>query len=399
MYRGQKYQRISLPSYPFDREHYWFLEKSNKEKFNNIDSHPLIGEINKNAKLQNEITIEKTIFNKDLIVKDHQVLGQLVLPGVGYLEIARAAIFQLKGSNEWKLDNMVWLGPMILKEDRKKFYVAVREEDNRLQYKIYSKEGKDLITHFRGEAFKGNPSKEERKEKLSIEDIQLRCSRHLDKQKIYSTFNSVGISYGDYFQGLERVWGNDQEALGLLKLPTKYEDELGNYILHPTLTDSALQASVGLGVVSDNPMLPFAVEKVEILDPDSKHAYSYVKMTGTNKFDVWILDKEGIVCVKIRNVLLRELKPSILDCYVPGWKEEELSAKPLEDQPSIQSERKKILVIYTTESEAINSELLKAYPHDEFIGLSLDKVDKQDFSEYLAKIGKVDMIYFLGGIC
>ncbi|MEK1831004.1 hypothetical protein AAAC51_24255 [Priestia megaterium] len=107
------------PSYPFDREHYWFLEKSNKGKFNNIDSHPLIGEINKNAKLQNEITIEKTIFNKDLIVKDHQVLGQLVLPGVGYLEIARAAIFQLKGSNEWKLDNMVWLGPMILKEDRK----------------------------------------------------------------------------------------------------------------------------------------------------------------------------------------------------------------------------------------------------------------------------------------
>ncbi|PEM82483.1 hypothetical protein CN558_30060, partial [Bacillus wiedmannii] len=312
---------ISLPSYPFDKEHYWLLKKSNIKKTINTEYHPLIGDIDIDSMLSNGLTIQNCLFKEDLIVKDHQLMGQPVLPGVGYLEIARAAISKIKRNSEWKLGNMVWLEPMILKTEKRKFYIIAKEEDNRLQYEICSQEGGESVTHFKGEAYKDSLFKQESEDTVSIEDIQSRCSRYLDKQTIYSTFDSVGISYGEYFQGLEEVWGNAQEALGLLNLPSKYKDELDDYILHPTLTDSALQTSIGLGVVSNNPMLPFAVEEVEILGHANRHVYSYVKLTGTNKFDVWILDREGRVCVKIRNVALRELRPPIMDCYIPGWKE------------------------------------------------------------------------------
>ncbi|PEM83688.1 SDR family NAD(P)-dependent oxidoreductase, partial [Bacillus wiedmannii] len=67
-------------------------------------------------------------------------------------------------------------------------------------------------------------------------------------------------------------------------------------------------------------------------------------------------------------------------------------------QVPVHQKGKRILGIYTTESETIKDTLMRAYPNDEFISLSLDKIENLNFNEYLAKTGNVDIIYFLSGI-
>ncbi|WP_142312730.1 polyketide synthase dehydratase domain-containing protein, partial [Bacillus wiedmannii] len=320
LYSKQVPNRISLPSYPFIRERHWLSESIRHQPFNDSNIHPLIDAMNMKSSLKQGLTFQKTFSEEDPVVKDHKVNGKPVLPGVGYLEMSYSLLKEIKESNKIKLTNMVWLTPLGI-EHKKKVNILVKEEDNRLQYEICSQEEEDIVTHFRGEAYEDILSKQESEEILPIEDIRSRCSRYLDKQTIYSTFDSVGISYGEYFQGLEGIWGNDQEALGTLKLTPNYEQELKDYSLHPTLADGALQTLIVLIGKQNNAMLPFAVEEVEMLGRVSGQAYSYVKLTGTNKFDVWILDGEGRVCVKIRNIAFRELSSPLVDCYIPGWKE------------------------------------------------------------------------------
>ena len=45
-------------------------------------------------------------------------------------------------------------------------------------------------------------------------------------QAFMRPYSKVGIEYGEYFQGVQALWGTDQESLGLVQLPESYKKEL-----------------------------------------------------------------------------------------------------------------------------------------------------------------------------
>ena len=65
----------------------------------------------------------------------------------------------------------------------------------------------------------------------NLDEIKRRCSFEIGNEELYSGFENGGLNYGPYFRGVNRVWANTDEALGLLIIPDEYRFELGQYFL------------------------------------------------------------------------------------------------------------------------------------------------------------------------
>ena len=309
---ARKPKRISIPAYPFARERYWIPENS-KDRDGEVQGlHPLIDKIVPSLSLHEGIVFQKTLQYVDLIVREHKVKGQSILPGAGYLEIALAAIFQIKGNRNFILSQVVWLRPLVLREGKKEVQLIVKENDERLQYEFRSVNDGNPIVHARGIAYFNGITSQGTDQWIPIEEIRARCTRQINKETIYSRFKENGMNYGPYFQSLSGIWLSEDEALGQLIIPTGYENELKKYTLHPSLMDGALQTISGCYGETPRTLLPFAVEELEILHPLKPRGYAYVKALGNNHFHVAILDETGLVCVKLHDVVMRELKDNLL---------------------------------------------------------------------------------------
>lgn len=119
LYSDIKPQRMSLPAYPFAKERYWITDNRPKaEKPQAVPTsrvlHPLLHENVSDLteqRYRSEFTGQETIFT------DHLIKGKPVMPGVAYLEMARAAVAQaVKGQKErpsvTRLKNIVWVRPI-----------------------------------------------------------------------------------------------------------------------------------------------------------------------------------------------------------------------------------------------------------------------------------------------
>ncbi|MCP4298682.1 MAG: hypothetical protein GY786_24120, partial [Proteobacteria bacterium] len=177
-YGQSKPKCISLPTYPFARERYWIsgsenILTNNQSSIINRQSqrlHPLLHE---NTSDLSEQRFTSTFTGKDFFLTDHKVKGEKVLPGVCYLEMARAAVEKASGEMEKGtticLRNVVWTQPIVVNDFPRKVHIGLQGEDNgQIQYEVYTESDNEegTIVHSQGIAeFKG-------KEKAPILDIQ-----------------------------------------------------------------------------------------------------------------------------------------------------------------------------------------------------------------------------------
>ena len=129
---------------------------------------------------------------------------------------------------------------------------------------------------------------------LNIADLQAKLNKtRLSSRTCYDAFKTMGIDYGPAHQGLERIYLGNNEVLAKLTLPTSVSETKDQFILHPSLLDSALQASIALHINDRESKLllqptaygtqlplfcPFALEHIEIIDdcPESMWVRGYV---------------------------------------------------------------------------------------------------------------------------
>jgi acyl transferase domain-containing protein/acyl carrier protein len=416
LYPNSKPQRISLPTYPFARERYWVSLTSPQEwassgKMSSL--HPLCDRIVPKLSLNQGVVFQKTLNKTDWIVKDHQVLHQPILPGVGYLEMAYVAATLVTENTSLKLTRVIWRQPLVVLDESKEVQIVIQENSEQLTYQIQSRDNTRILTHATGEI---HPAPIVPEQRVSIEEIKARCVHHIEKETFYNRFQDSGIQYGAYFQGVSEVWGNAEEALSRIELPEALEHERQHYTLHPTLMDGALQTIAGIGTdlntSKGQPLLPFAIETVDILQPLSANSYAYVKANGSQRFQVAILDETGLVCIKCRDVSLRAL-PDPLEhlFYIPRWEQSVLT--PLSTvKAGTSTVSQTILIVYPTASFGLEKALAACHHQDEIRFIQLGTINQQlaenhweiSTSDTLAlqrcfeSWERLNIIYYLGGI-
>jgi acyl transferase domain-containing protein/NADPH:quinone reductase-like Zn-dependent oxidoreductase/NADP-dependent 3-hydroxy acid dehydrogenase YdfG len=332
LYSESKPQRCSLPTYPFAQKRYWVPDvgMSQDTKSQVFYSHPLLDGFDVQESAGVGAVFYKAFSDTDWIVSDHRVQNQPILPGVGSLEIAIAAFSSVRPNEQYDIARVLWLQPIIVTEDGKKINIVITQKDKEFGFEIRSED----TVHAQGEFILVGEKEGKKEPQLSIEDIKTRCPRRIDKSIHYTSCREKGVDYGVHFQGLEQTWGNDEEAVGLFQLPTSCESDFKRYELHPTILDSALQAIAGLfdplQTKSGQPMLPYAVEKVERIRPLPTRGYAHVKIVGKSRYNVVLADEQGQVCVKLSDVVLRKLKDPLAEFfYAPSWTLEENNHTPL----------------------------------------------------------------------
>jgi polyketide synthase PksN len=284
--------------------------------------HPMIDENKSTMKGQ---SFSKLFRGDEFYLKDHVVGDQNVLPGVAYLEMARAA-GEISSEAEIKeIRNVIWAKPIVLgKENVEAKVNLVSKESNVLGYEVTTSEGK----HSQGEVIfgKGLPGI---LEKINIEGLISKCNQSVGPEEIYKGFLEIGLNYGTTFQSIIELRANTEIAIAKLKLSDEIKETINQFGLHPSLMDGALQSVVGLVFTQKRSvndlekilMLPFGLKSLKIFKPFPEECYAIVKVSAESlqstdravkKFDITVTDMRGEVIVEFKGFSVREMRADIL---------------------------------------------------------------------------------------
>ena len=427
MFTGDsKPRRISLPTYPFAKERYWIPEIRGQESENKGQTiHPLLQQNTSDFSGQR---FSSTFTGKEFFLADHIVKGKHVLPGVAYLEMARAAVEQAAGASGdgqtgIGLKNIVWARPVAVGDQAVPVQIDLYPEDSgEIAYEITTKSeenGAEPVVHSQGigalHAVSDVPT-------LDIPGIQAQCSQgSLSSSQCYEAFRAMGIEYGPGHQGIERVQVGEGQVLAKLILPSSVSATLNQFVLHPSMMDSALQAATGFmscfdctaGKSSFKPALPFALDEIEILRRCTTAMWALIRHSACSnagdkvqKLDIDLCDDRGAICVRMKGFSSRVLEGEIQTASVPSTVSSEPSVEQLvgtvmlapvwEAVPveSAQASFSADHVVIVGGDESNRNAVQKAYPEARFLEIpSTDTIDEiaQRFKDH----GFVDHVLWI----
>jgi polyketide synthase 12/polyene macrolide polyketide synthase/epothilone polyketide synthase D len=305
--------KVQLPTYPFQRERYW-VEAVNKSNLYNINpGHALLGLMTFSAMHDTEIT-----FNSEINLKaypyliDHQVFGNIIVPGSVYIEMAIAAAREkfkekLNESSIIEIRNILIEQPLVLPIDGTEFcsraiQVAIENE----HWQVLSHQNNKWVKHASGVMMVTEPIAAA--STLDIEGIKQRCDIETNPSDLYQQLDNMGLEYGALFQGLKKLYNNNYEAFGEISIPIGIEHDKG-YLLHPAVLDSCfhIMANLFIGDYSQNNKyvyLPFEIEKIDFYGNLSKDVVAYAELEDSNqdkvkKANLSICDSHGKLLISI----------------------------------------------------------------------------------------------------
>ncbi|WP_278287194.1 polyketide synthase dehydratase domain-containing protein [Cellulosilyticum ruminicola] len=324
IYEGCNIRKVSLPTYPFEKEKHWFTKKTNKveNKKNTFRLHALVHE---NISDFEEQHFRSVFEANELIFEEHQINNQKLLPGVAVLEMVRAAA-QLSGNKAVKsIMNVIWCYPIQLRGEKTIVDIHLYPEDNEtVHFEItIPDENEDIICAEGTVSYKALKKQEEANEFLKYTK---RCNQSIEPKVLYESMSKNGIVYGKMFKTLEKVHYNEKEVIAYIKSSTKQDE----YMLAPGLLDGALQTVSLLIRDTKSAYVPFTAGKIEIYKELRENAYVHTQYIRENKgikyFDVTIVDEQGNLIANITDFSVKELakaRENKLMYFEPYWELEE----------------------------------------------------------------------------
>ncbi|NHA02806.1 amino acid adenylation domain-containing protein [Mucilaginibacter sp. HC2] len=298
LYPFNRPQRISLPTYAFARQRYWVSKQEKQVVQVNSDSlHPLLHSNTSNLKT---LQFTSIFTGKESFLEHHKISTEKILPGVAYLEMARIAGCKLTTQQVTRLKNVSWLSPIHVNGKPATVNIRLQGAGDDVKYEIYTSATEDRI-HNQGRI---SIQPAQAPPRLDLEGIKNRFTQSVDREKCYDIFRQIGLNYGSSFQGIERLYYSDNEALSKISLPKE-----GAFMLSPGLLDSTLQTCMGLsfGRKETSMELPFSVKEVTIYHELPETVWSYVRKSDLNNsdqitnYDVDIVGEQGDILVTFKN--------------------------------------------------------------------------------------------------
>ncbi len=309
-------RRIGLPTYPFARETYW-AEKRRDSSGDPAAArlHPLL---DANMSTLREQRFGATFTGSEFWLADHRVHGERTLPAVGYLEMARAALEQSTPADERTgvvgLSHWVWLSPLAVGEAPRVVQVGLTDEGGRVAFAVEtaSQDG-DRVTHATGKAaYVEAPAATA----LDLAALRGRMTEgRIDGALTYAAFSAAGVEYGAAFRGLREIHRGHDEVLAHLALPESVRASANQFGLHPSLMDSAFQATIGLERSSSSrsaPRIPFALERLTQFATLPAEVWVWARPVpgaaidgGGRSYDLDIIDETGRILVEMRGLSTR----------------------------------------------------------------------------------------------
>jgi acyl transferase domain-containing protein/acyl carrier protein len=272
-------------------------------------------------------------------------------------------------------------------------------DGDQIDYEIYSRDTDQEIVHCQGRA---TLSREPAPAALDLEQLKGQIGRgRLEPGGVYAVCARMGLIYGPSFRGITAIHRGSDQVLAHLRLPSIVADTSGDYWLHPSLMDGALQAAVGLiddASESNEPRLPFALESLRIVSPCTPEMVAWVRYAPGSqvrdyifKLDIDLCDERGDVCVQLRGLSLRALGKEIWAAATQGQSIGSLLATPVWQASDVEASAGANHIEYAERHivlcplSKVNVEKLRALvPHSQCLSLQAgqQKNIAQRYSQY-----------------
>jgi NAD(P)-dependent dehydrogenase (short-subunit alcohol dehydrogenase family)/acyl carrier protein len=255
--------RIGLPSYAFQRDHYW-LQNGPSSGAGDVTSiglasadHPLLGAAVSLAGGRGSLFTGRLSLQSHPWLADHLVRGTAVLPSTVFLELA-LHVGREVGCQE--VTELVIESPLVLNEqDGVMLQVAVGElgESGRRSVEIYchlddvangvllSKEAwtrhASGVLAPAGSVLNGRTAAVRERARLLLGDTwPPRDAQTIDLDGLYDRLGERGLEYGPAFQGLHAAWRLGDEVFAEVTLAEAQHEHARAFGVHPALLDGAL---------------------------------------------------------------------------------------------------------------------------------------------------------------
>ncbi|MHA6907989.1 SDR family NAD(P)-dependent oxidoreductase [Ralstonia pseudosolanacearum] len=320
LYGESKPRRIGLPTYPFAKERYWVPELAPLATAHAETSaaklHPLA---QRNTSDFNEQRYSSVFDGREFFLADHVVQGRKVLPGVAYLEMARAALQLANGepadaAGGVRLRNVVWSRPLMVDDEPVEVHIGLTPEEGGLVgYEVYG-DASEAPSYSQGfiEAIDLPETP-----RIDVDALRAQCNRQpWPAADCYARFAASGLQYGAAHQPIETLYVGEGQVLARLVLPATLASTKDAFGLHPSLLDGALQAVAGLMGVEDGgrTSLPFALDGLDVFGRCSERMWVVARFSAgsgpqdrVQKFDLDLCDDDGQVRIRFRGFSARVL--------------------------------------------------------------------------------------------
>lgn len=271
---GYVRSKVSLPTYPFQRQRYWIETDSNLTYkkpllLNRNNFHPLLGQRLHLAGSKEQVRFECQInASQPTYLKDYYVFSKSVFPTTAYLEIALAAGSTLFHSDSLILEDIVIQQALILPEDEIKTIqvVLTQQELQTYNFEIFSldsdsSESEPTWTlHAEGKLLAGDKNIEPKT--TDLKSIKEEYHQQILPQGFYQEYQDRGIDYGSSFQAVKQLWHSKGKALAQIQLPETLVSQATTYRLHPVLLDASFQVlAAALNQKERNTYLPVNIKR------------------------------------------------------------------------------------------------------------------------------------------
>jgi acyl transferase domain-containing protein len=174
---------------------------------------------------------------------DHRVQGVAILPAAAYVEMAIAAGAESGVGGPCLLSNIAFEKALVLPDQTGHTLQTILSVDGPHHFQISSrpaKEPRSWVRHATGYLRMGiaggdlfvPESLTETQQRRGIEMLRTQC---------YARLQENGLQFGPCFQTLLRIWRNDNEALGEIRVARELHGNTSCYYLHPTVLDGCFQ--------------------------------------------------------------------------------------------------------------------------------------------------------------
>ncbi|SFR98106.1 non-ribosomal peptide synthetase [Anaeromicropila populeti] len=347
------YKKVSFPKYPFQKNRYWVSD--NQELVQKIQDHKCEDEfVYEGQSTEQEIKYKIKLFKNADYIKDHVIEGNIILPGVVYLELARFAALKGFSKKVSGLEEITWVQPIIFTEPEVEVFVSfsIQSGTEKISFKIESKTNAGEALHCKGllSFEKLLP------EIVSVDEIKERCQDMIDKSSCYKRFTDFGFEYGSSYQTIQNAYIGTDEVFIELSADKKQK----GFVLNPSVLDGMLQSTMvdSVNMEAEDIYLPYAIENIQWTDEIPQAAYVYAKSITqqgnsykNKEYQIFLITEDGMVHVKIHKFVKRKSntkRDNILLCQEEWWEEEQ--------QPAINSGVRNRIVVFS-ENPAFESEL------------------------------------------
>ncbi|XVV32840.1 SDR family NAD(P)-dependent oxidoreductase (plasmid) [Streptomyces sp. CA-100214] len=324
---GTGSRRVELPTYPFQRERYWYSAPARRGDLSAVGlreaAHPLLGTGVELPESGSVVYTARLGADTQPWLGDHALLGTALLPGAALVDLAGWAGRQ---SGCDRTDELILQAPVALPDTgalELRLLVAAEGEDGRRTLTIHSREagaepGTPWTRHAEAVVAPAPTTGPLPAGPAPWPPAAAAPVRQDEPDAFYADFAARGYDYGPAFRGFRAGWTQGDTVHAEVHLP---EQATGTgYGLHPALLDAALQAmSLGRFFPEDGQTrMPFAVRGVTLHTEGAARLRVSIRPAGDEAVTLHATDDAGRPVLDIDELLVRTVSDEQLAAASAG---------------------------------------------------------------------------------